>query len=289
MPDLRLYRVALIVAVILAAASLLALRPPQPVALSTQPTAFDGLAATSDLQTLVQDFPGRVAGTDADRRAGAWVGRQFAGDGLATHVDSFRATIAGRSVSLNNVWAVSAGNAQGAIVVLAPRDSPPLSTQGANDDASGTAAMLELASVFAGAAHDHPIVFVSSDGDTGGGLGAHAFLDHHRDLPIFAVVALRRVAGRGVAHAHPRRLERAAPARASVAVGARAGRRAHRRRDEGPSAAGDLAAPAAGRAQRRRQSGAVRRRGTAGHRAVGARRAAVRPSPTRSTPSRRTR
>ncbi len=198
MPDLRLYRVALIVAVVLAAASLLALRPPQPVGLATQPIAFDGAVATSNLQTLVRDFPGRVAGSDADRRAGAWVGRQLAGYGLATHVDSFPATIAGRSVSLTNVWAVSNGNARGAIVVLAPRDSPPLSTQGANDNASGTAAMLELASVFAGAAHDHPMVFVSTDGDTSGGLGGRSFLARHRDLPIVAVVALRRVAGRGV-------------------------------------------------------------------------------------------
>ncbi len=96
MPDLRLYRVALIVALILAAASLLALRSPQPIALSTQPTAFDGLAATTDLQTLVRGFPGRVAGTDADRRAGAWVAQQLAGDGLTTHIDAFPATIDGR-------------------------------------------------------------------------------------------------------------------------------------------------------------------------------------------------
>jgi hypothetical protein len=198
MPDLRLYRVALIAAIILAAASLLALRLPQPVALSTQPTAFDGMAAFGDLQTLVRDFPGRVAGSDADRRAGAWVAQQLAGDGLAAHIDAFPSTIAGRPVSLNDVWAVSSGNAQGAIVVLAPRDSAPLSTQGANDDASGTAALLELASVFAGAAHDHPIVFVSSDGDASGALGADAFLDRHRDLSIVAVVALRRVAGANV-------------------------------------------------------------------------------------------
>ena len=198
MPDLRLYRVALIVALILAAASLLALRSPQPIALSTQPTAFDGLAATTDLQTLVRDFPGRVAGTDADRRAGAWVAQQLAGDGLTTHIDAFPATIDGRPVSLNNVWGVSGGGAQGAIVVIAPRDSPPLSTQGANNDASGTAALLELAAVFAESAHDHPIVFVSSDGDTSGALGANDFLDSHRDLSIFAVVGLCRVAGRDV-------------------------------------------------------------------------------------------
>ena len=198
MPDLRLYRVVLVVAVILAAASLLALKTPRQVALSTQPTGFDGQAAMATLRTLAQDYPGRVAGTAADRRAAGWVAAQFAADGLTTHVDAFSATVAGRPVSLNDVWAVSGATLQGAVVVLAPRDSPPLSTQGANDDASGTAALLELASVFAGAAHSRPLVFVSSDGDIDGALGARAFLDRHRDLPIFAVVALRRVAGRNV-------------------------------------------------------------------------------------------
>ena len=198
MPDLRLYRVALFVAIVLAAGSLLALRPPQSVTLSTQPLAFDPQVASSDMQTLVNDFPGRVAGSAADRLAGAWVARQFAADGLAPHVDTFSATVAGHSARLTNVWAVSPGHAEGAVVVLAPRDSPPLATQGANDDASGTAALVELATVFAGAAHDHPIVFVSSDGDTGGGLGARDFLDRHRDMPIFTVVALCQLAGRDV-------------------------------------------------------------------------------------------
>jgi hypothetical protein len=198
MPDLRLYRVALVVTVILAAASLLALKTPPQVALSTQPTGFDGQAAMSALRTLAQDYPGRVAGTTADRRAAGWVAGQLAADDLTTHVDAFSATIAGRPVTLNDVWAVSGAGLQGAIVVLAPRDSPPLSTQGANDNASGTAALLELASVFAGAAHSHPLVFVSSDGDADGAIGARTFLDRHRSLPIFAVVALRRVAGRNV-------------------------------------------------------------------------------------------
>jgi len=198
MPDLKLYRVALLVAIVLAAGSLLALRPPQSVTLSTQPVAFDPQIAANDLQTLVADFPGRVAGSQADRLAGGWVARQFSASGLTPHSDTFSATLAGHSAELTNVWAVSPGTAQGAIVVLAPRDSPPLATQGANDDASGTAALVELATVFAGAAHDHPLVFVSSDGDSAGGLGAREFLARHREMPIFAAVALRRVAGRHV-------------------------------------------------------------------------------------------
>jgi len=197
-PDLRIYRVALLVAVILAAGALVALRPPQAVTVSSQPTVFDPRAATVDLRTLATGFPGRVAGSPADHHAADWLASQLAADGLATHVDAFNGEIAGRRVGLENVWATSSGTAAGTIVVLAPRDSPPLATQGANDDASGTACLLELASVFAGSAHMHPIVFVSTDGDANDALGANAFLARHRDLGIIAVVALRRVAGRDV-------------------------------------------------------------------------------------------
>ncbi len=198
MPDLRIYRVALLVAVVLAAGALVALRPPQAITVSTQPTVFDPQAAAGDLRTLANGFPGRVAGSSADRRAAGWVAGQLAADGLTTHIDAFAGEVAGRRVGLANVWATSNGTAAGTIVVIAPRDSPPLATQGANDDASGTACLLELASLFAGSAHLHPIVFVSTDGDTNGALGAHAFLARHRDLGILAVVALRRMAGRDV-------------------------------------------------------------------------------------------
>jgi Peptidase family M28 len=197
MPDLRLYRVALIVAFILAAASLLALRQPPAVELSAQPTVFDGQAAMATLQSIVQDYPGRTAGSAADREAAGWVADQLKAAGLEPHVEPFPATIDGTPVSLDNVWAATDGSAQGAIVVLAPRDSPPLATQGANDDASGTAALLQLAQVFAGAHHSHPVVFVSTDGDGFGSLGAKQFLEGHRDDPIIAVVALRQVAGAG--------------------------------------------------------------------------------------------
>ena len=196
MPALRLYRAALIVAVILAAVSLLTLRQPPVVPLAEQPTVYDTGAAMTDLQTIVHQFPGRRPGSGADRRAAGWVAAQFRAAGLAPHVEPFPATIDGLPVSLNNVWAESRGKTAGAVVVLAPRDSPPLATQGADDDASGTATLVELARVFAGAGHAHPIVFLSSDGDGYGSLGASEFLDRHKDQPIVAVVALRQVAGR---------------------------------------------------------------------------------------------
>jgi len=196
MPSLRLYRAALIVAVILAAVSLLTLRQPPVVPLAEQPTVYDARAAMTDLQTIVRTFPGRHPGSPADRRAAGWVAAQFRAAGLEPQVEPFPATIDGRPVSLNNVWAVSPGKTTGAIVVLAPRDSPPLATQGADDDASGTASLVELARVFAGAGHAHPMVFLSTDGDGYGSLGATAFLDRHSDQPIVAVVALRAVAGR---------------------------------------------------------------------------------------------
>ena len=158
MPDLRLYRVALIVAVILAAglaagaetapADRRFRRSPR---LSTRrrPSATSGPWRTTS--------PGASPAPSADRRAGR-LGRRSAGRATASRRTSTRSpsTSPAAASSLNERLGGLQRHAQGAIVVLAPRDSPPLSTQGANDDASGTAALLELASVFAGAAHLHP-------------------------------------------------------------------------------------------------------------------------------------
>ena len=76
---------------------------------------------------------------------GIWVEQQFRAMGLETHIDGFAATVNGKDVALQNVWAVSKGRTQGTIMVLANRDVPPLATQGAGDNASGVAAMLGLA------------------------------------------------------------------------------------------------------------------------------------------------
>ncbi len=187
---------AWVVAAVLVIVSLFTLGNADTPKLSQEPPSFDGEAAYADLVTIVKDFPQRVAGTDPDNRMGIWVDQQFRAMGLETHIDGFTATVNGRDVALQNVWAIAHGRTQGTIMVLANRDVPPLATQGAGDNASGVAAMLGLAKAFTVTAHEHTLIFLCTTGDSFGALGARAFAEAHQTDDLYSVLALRDVAKR---------------------------------------------------------------------------------------------
>lgn len=191
-----MYRAAWIVAAVVVVVSLFTLGDPGTPKLSQDPPSFDGEAALADVQAIVEQFPQRVAGSDPDNRSGIWVQEQFRQLGLETHVDGFPATVNGKQVALQNVWAVDRGRTQGTIVLVAGRDIPPLATQGAGDNASGVAALLELARAFTITAHDHSIVYLCSTGDTYGALGTRRWVDDHGTDDLFAAIALRDVGKR---------------------------------------------------------------------------------------------
>jgi len=188
--------VAWVVAAVLVIAALFTLGSADTPKLSQEPPSFDGDAAYADLLSIVKDYPQRVAGTDPDNRMGIWVEQQFHAMGLETHIDSFAATVNGKAVALQNVWAISKGHTQGTIMVLANRDVPPLATQGAGDNASGVAALLGLAQAFTVTAHDHSLIFLCTTGDAYGALGAHQFVEEHQTDDLYSVIALRDVAKR---------------------------------------------------------------------------------------------
>jgi hypothetical protein len=188
--------VAWVVAAVLVIAALFTLGSADTPKLSPEPPSFDGDTAFADLATIVKDYPQRVAGSDPDNRMGIWVEQQFHAMGLETHIDGFAATVNGKAVALQNVWAVSKGHAQGTIMVLANRDVPPLATQGAGDNASGVAALLGLAQAFTVTGHDHSIIFLCTTGDAYGALGARQFAEEHQTDDLYSVIALRDVAKR---------------------------------------------------------------------------------------------
>ena len=196
LPSLKVYRAAWVATLVLVVISLFTLGRPDTPRLSPEPVSFDAERAAADLRTIVTDYPQRVAGTDPDNQMALWVIQQLKQVGLETHIDSFAATINGKDVALQNVWALSKGDAAGTILVLANRDVPPLATQGANDNASGVAALLGLARAFTVTAHDHPILFVCTSGDAYGALGARHFAEDHETDDLYAVIALREVATR---------------------------------------------------------------------------------------------
>jgi hypothetical protein len=162
--------------------------------LSDEPLSFDGELAVEDLRTIAADFPRRTAGSDQDNLCVIWLVREIERIGLDVHIDSFPAVIGGRDVALQNVYGVSRGTSRGTIVLVANRDVAPTATQGANDNASGMAALLELARAFTVTAHRHTILFLFTDGDAVSDLGSRDFVARHENDDVLAVIGLRKVA-----------------------------------------------------------------------------------------------
>ena len=184
---------------------------PEPLPPPALPPPFDQTTAVAFTSELANRFPDRSPGSAGARGAANWVARQFAAYRLDVERRAFSAEIPGRGrVQLETVLGVArrtrpaGGRSSQAIVVLAHRDNLGISP-GANDNASGTGALLELARNAGTASLGHPLVFASTDGGAYGGLGA---ADLARDpdalkqligpgAGVIAVLNLDAIAGAG--------------------------------------------------------------------------------------------
>jgi hypothetical protein len=177
----RIYRAAwLVVAIPVLVAAFSVGRPDALPPPRTQPF-FDGATAlqfTTELVTVASD---RAPGTDGQREATDWVEDVLQGYGFTVERQTFSAEIPGLGTEeLVNLVATAprtgppTSQAQRALVVLAHRDNVG-SSPGADDNASGTGALLELARDLGSASLSHPILLVSTDGGAYGGLGAAHF------------------------------------------------------------------------------------------------------------------
>jgi hypothetical protein len=202
----RMYRGTwLLVGIPLLAASFTVARP-QPLRPPQLPPAFDAASARQVASDFARSYPDRSPGSPEAPRAAAWVSDRLTELGFPrVETDRFEAPIAGRGrIPLTNVYAARAGSSGDAIVVMSHRDNTGESP-GANDNASGTAAMLEIARSFAAPAAppspprpNHTIVFLSTDGGGFGALGAERFVEKSRFRDrLVAVVNLDAIAGNG--------------------------------------------------------------------------------------------
>lgn len=180
---------------------------PQALRAPTLPPDFGAEDALADAQSFSQDFSIRAPGTPTARDATQHVFNRLSGLGLPTEIVRFHVEIPGRGrVQLENVIARRRGpqSTAEAIVVMAHRDNTGMSP-GANDNASGTAALLELARAFAAPAApprppdpNHTLVFLSTDGGSLGAHGAEHFARSRRWRDrVVAVVNLDAIAGNG--------------------------------------------------------------------------------------------
>jgi hypothetical protein len=171
---------------------------PAPLPAPLLPPNFDGAAALD----LANDYSKRPA-TPGSLPAAQWFRDQMK-PYLPVSSDAWQERVPGLGrVELHNLWAVVGGQSSDAIVVMAHRDNTGVGP-GANDNASGTAALVELARAYAQADTPaaervrpaHTLVFLSTDGDAYGSRGAVRFAEQ---LPfrLVAVVNLRGIAGPG--------------------------------------------------------------------------------------------
>ena len=173
-----------------------ALQPP------SLPPAFDEDAAATLAADLAARWPSRVPGTPGATGAAGWFADQLAPYGYQVRREPFGADLPGRGrVPLVNLLASRPGRSPKTILVMAHRDDTGTGP-GANDNGSGTAAILELARAYAPTAGPvrvplpYTLAFLSTDGAAEGGLGAAWFAAHAPERQnVIATINLDAVAG----------------------------------------------------------------------------------------------
>jgi hypothetical protein len=184
----------------------------QPLPDPTVPPTFDADAAyelaVGEEGGLATGNPDRAPGSPGALGAQRWVANAFRLHNFRVRRQDFEAVIPGHGrVPLANLFAVAPGQSgEGpVIVVMAHRDNVGKG-RGANDNASGTAALIELSRPYArvgsgpggSVSPANTIVFLSTDGGAFGGIGAARFAaDPAYAGRIIAVINLDSVAGQG--------------------------------------------------------------------------------------------
>jgi hypothetical protein len=199
----RIYRAAWLAVAVPVLVAAFSVGRPDPLPDPRLRPFFDATTAVQFTQELTTRFPNRSPGSQGGRDAADWVEARLREYRFAVERQTFSAELPGLGTEeLVNVVAVAPSSprtgvqSQRAIVLMAHRDNFGLSP-GADDNGSGTGALLELARDLGTASLAHPFVLVSTDGGAFGGLGAAHFAESSPyDGRIAAVVNLDTVAGR---------------------------------------------------------------------------------------------
>jgi hypothetical protein len=181
MIDLRLYRYALLAVPVVAVVAMFSLQDvPRGLSAGIPPDAFDPTSAAPLAKELAESAPYPTPGSEADDKLAEQVKTRFAAiDGATVSEQTFDGSLRGHDVHLRNLIATLPGESNRQIALIAPRDVAQGS--GAATSAAATAALLEIADSFSGAAHHKTLVFVSTDGSSIGALGVKRFIRDYSD------------------------------------------------------------------------------------------------------------
>lgn len=151
-------------------------------------------AASSDLERHVRvlaspEFEGRAAGSEGERRASEYLAGEMRRLGLEVHIQEF----SGHGGRCRNVVGLLRGASEEAVVLGAHYDHLGRDGEriyfGADDNASGTAVMLEAAARLAARPPRRTIVFAAFSGEETGLHGSRHYV-HHPLAPLEKTVAM---------------------------------------------------------------------------------------------------
>ncbi|MGA8364378.1 MAG: hypothetical protein WB709_07640 [Solirubrobacteraceae bacterium] len=191
----RIYRAAFApFAIVLAIAAFSLSVRPTPLHSTLAPDAFDGRRALAEAQRLAVEFPHRRPGGIGDERLAQRVAHTIeglggtAGGGFSVRTRQVHAQTIDGEQTLQTVIAQRPGaTGESPIVIVAHRDA---ATPSSVAQLSGTAALIELARVFAARETQRTIVLVSSSGGSGGDAGAADLAAHVLSGPTDAAIVL---------------------------------------------------------------------------------------------------
>ncbi len=195
----RLYRAAFVpFAFALAIAAFSLTGSPTALHSTLAPDAFEGVPAFAELSSLAREFPDRRPGSRGDQALAAHIAHELeglggtAGGGFMVRSHRFAAQTIDGERELTTVIAQRPGSTNAKpVVILAHRDA---AARGARAELSATAALLELARVFASRETQRSIVLVSTSGGSGGAAGAADFIAGHSG-PFDGAIVLGDLAG----------------------------------------------------------------------------------------------
>ena len=167
---------------IVAAFSLYQQRPPEVVPADARPDTFSAARAVSHVAAVgAQPHP---MGSSAHAAVRDYIMRELSAAGVQPELQqAIAVNPAGRPLrvgAVENVFARLKGTGgEKSVLLVAHYDSMPYSL-GANDDGSGVSTLLEtLRALRAGPALKNDVMFLFSDGEENGSLGANAFVQEH--------------------------------------------------------------------------------------------------------------
>ena len=144
------------------------------------PLEFSGGTAFAHEQEYVAKFPNRHSGQANNHLRAEWFAQELTMLGWQCSLDQWEIINYSQVVPLVNASCILKGQSQHEILVVAHHDQAPTTIEGADNDASGIAILVQMAEIFSAETPvRHSLVFASIDAEEYGMIGSKRLIQSH--------------------------------------------------------------------------------------------------------------